>query len=174
MYWKLRSKGGQPPRLYGLAKVHKASVPVRPVLSMPGSPYDNLGTLVTKLLSVIPKSQIRCTKKGVVEKVKKATLGEDKVIALFNVSSLYTNVPSEEAIQDSADILRRLWETTGRQRDVYPAGSSCMQRCGDAHSWRLLPTKRWALNGRETSTTSGKYLALEVWSHYQRYSKNLW
>ena len=105
MYWKLRSKGGQPPRLYGLAKVHKASVPVRSVLSMPGSPYDNLGTMVTKWLSVIPESQIRCTNKGVVEKIKNATLGEDEVMVSFDVSSLYTNVPLEEAIQDSAEIL---------------------------------------------------------------------
>ena len=35
----LRSRGGQPPRLYGLAKVHKPSVPMQPVLLMPGSPY---------------------------------------------------------------------------------------------------------------------------------------
>ncbi len=105
MYWKLRSKGGQPPRLYGLAKVHKSSVPVRPVLSMPGSPYDNLGTMVTKWLSVIPESQINCTNKGVVDKIKNVTLSEDEVIVSFDVSSLYTNVPLEEAIHDAADIL---------------------------------------------------------------------
>ena len=55
LHWKLKSLGGQPPRLYGLAKVHKQLVPVRPVLSMPGSPYDNVGTMVTKWLSAIPE-----------------------------------------------------------------------------------------------------------------------
>lgn len=105
LHWKLKSLGGQPPRLYGLAKVHKQSVPVRPVLSMPGSPYDNVGTVVTKWLSVIPESQIRCSNKDVVEKLKNTTLGQDEVMVSFDVSSLYTNVPVDEAIQEAADIL---------------------------------------------------------------------
>ena len=37
LYEKLKPIGSQPARLYGLAKVHKRNVPVRPVLSMPGS-----------------------------------------------------------------------------------------------------------------------------------------
>ena len=102
---QLHSRGGQPPRLYGLAKVHKSSVPVRPVLSMPGSPYDKLGTIVTKWLSVIPCSQIRCTNKDVVDKIKEMTLGDDEVIVSFDVSSLYTNVPVDEAIHEAANLL---------------------------------------------------------------------
>ena len=39
MYDRLRPIGSQPPRLYGLAKVHKTNTPMRPVLSMPGSAY---------------------------------------------------------------------------------------------------------------------------------------
>ena len=39
---ELRSTGGQPARLYSLAKVHKAETPLRPVLSLPGSSYESL------------------------------------------------------------------------------------------------------------------------------------
>ena len=42
LYEKLRPTGSRPARLYGLAKVHKTSVPVRPVLSMPGSAYHQI------------------------------------------------------------------------------------------------------------------------------------
>ena len=42
LYTRLRSTGAQPARLYGLAKVHKQGTPLRPVLSLPGSSYDNL------------------------------------------------------------------------------------------------------------------------------------
>ena len=45
---EMKSKGGQLPKFYGLAKVHKESVPVRPVLSMPGSPYYKLVEKLTK------------------------------------------------------------------------------------------------------------------------------
>ena len=42
MYNRLRSTGVQPARLYGLAEVHKQGTSLRPVLSLPGSSYDNL------------------------------------------------------------------------------------------------------------------------------------
>ena len=42
LYSKMRSTGGQPGHLYGLAKVHKVETPLRPVLSLPGSSYENL------------------------------------------------------------------------------------------------------------------------------------
>jgi hypothetical protein len=72
---------------------------------MPGTPYENLGTVVTEWLSVIPCSQIRCSNKDVVNKLKETTLEDDEVMVSFDVSSLYTNVPVNEAIQEAADIL---------------------------------------------------------------------
>ena len=36
LYNQLSPSGSQPARLYGLAKVHKQDIPMRPVLSMPG------------------------------------------------------------------------------------------------------------------------------------------
>ena len=44
---KLQPSGSQPPRLYGLAKIHKDHVPLRPVLSMPGSPYHKIALQVS-------------------------------------------------------------------------------------------------------------------------------
>ena len=44
---KLQPSGSQPPRLYGLAKIHKDRVPLRPVLSMPGSPYHKIALQVS-------------------------------------------------------------------------------------------------------------------------------
>ena len=39
-------------RLYGLAKVHKKNIPMRPVLSMPGSAYHGVAQDVSNWLSV--------------------------------------------------------------------------------------------------------------------------
>ena len=102
---EMRSKGAQPPRLYGLAKVHKAAVPLRPVLSMPGSPYHNIAEKVTKWLSVIPESKSQCSSKKVSEEVKELRLEEGEVLVSFDVVSLYTNVPVNEAIMEAADRL---------------------------------------------------------------------
>ena len=59
---ELKSQGGQPPRLYGLAKVHKGTVPMRPVLSMPGSPYYKIAAKVTNWLSVLFESKLKVSK----------------------------------------------------------------------------------------------------------------
>ena len=42
LYTRWRSTGAQPARLYRLAKVHKEGTPLRAVLSLHGSSYDNL------------------------------------------------------------------------------------------------------------------------------------
>ena len=46
---QLKPRGSQPPRLYGLAKVHKSGIPRRPVLSMPASSYHKIGEYVADL-----------------------------------------------------------------------------------------------------------------------------
>ena len=38
LYNKLRPTGSQPPRIYGLPKIHKPDVPLRPIVSCIGSP----------------------------------------------------------------------------------------------------------------------------------------
>ena len=102
---KLKSIGGQPARLYGLAKVHKTIIPLRPVLSMPGSPYFNTANVVTDWLSVIPESKSNCNSKKIADQLKDITLEEGEVLVSFDVVSLYTNVPVMEAIQEAANRL---------------------------------------------------------------------
>ena len=57
-YEKSRSCGAQPARLYGLAKVHKQSIPLRPALSLPGLCYENLTQSLSKWLEQLPGANI--------------------------------------------------------------------------------------------------------------------
>ena len=54
----MRSTGGQPARLYGLAKVHKVNTPLGTVLSLPGSSYYNLNKVLTKFFEKIEGANI--------------------------------------------------------------------------------------------------------------------
>ena len=101
----LKSIGGQFPRLYGLAKVHKNNIPVRPVLSMPGSPYHKIVQKVTDWLSVVSESKINRPTQKTVDSLKRISLESEEVIISFDVTSPYTNVPVMEAIQEAADRL---------------------------------------------------------------------
>ena len=53
LYTRLRSTGAQPARLYGLAKVHKQGTSLLPILSLPGSSYDNLNKTLAKYFDEI-------------------------------------------------------------------------------------------------------------------------
>ena len=58
LYTGMRSTGGQPARLYGLAKVNKVNTPLRPVLSLPGSSYYNLNKVLAKFFEKIEGANI--------------------------------------------------------------------------------------------------------------------
>ena len=53
-YQWLRTTGLQLARLYGLANVHKSSTPLRPVLSIPGSIYENLKKFLSPFFERLP------------------------------------------------------------------------------------------------------------------------
>ena len=98
LYYQIKPRGSQPPRLYGLAKLHKKDTPMRPVLSMPGSPYYKIARKVTEWLSKVDECKINSSSKSISDKLHSIVLDEDEVIVSFDVFSLYTNVPVNEAI----------------------------------------------------------------------------
>ena len=102
---QLKPRGSRPPRLYGLAKVHKNNVPMRPVLSMPASSYHKIGEYVAECLSVVPQCNINASPKEICDAIKNVTLEQDEIMVSLDVVSLYTNVPVYEAIQVCEDLL---------------------------------------------------------------------
>ena len=72
---------------------------------MPGSPYYKVAEKVTKWLSIVPEWKINCSTMKTVDQLKDVTLDPDEVLISFDVSSLYTNVPVNEAIEEAADRL---------------------------------------------------------------------
>ena len=105
LYYSTIHRGSQPVRLYGLAKVHKKDIPVRPVLSIPGCAYHKVAIRVAEWLSVVPGCKINSFTKTVSDKLKTVILEEDEIMIGFDVSSLYTNVPVMEAILVCTDKL---------------------------------------------------------------------
>ena len=102
LYSKIRSAGGgggQTTCLYGLAKVHKAETPVRPVLSLPGSSYENLNKMLAKFYDNIDGANIETNTKDVRKTIENVALDPDGTIISLDVKSLYTNVPLKEAIE---------------------------------------------------------------------------
>ena len=105
LYKELFSSGGAPPRLYGLAKTHKTDTPLRPFLSMCGSSYYNLASKLSYWLSVLPQSQINSSTIDTVKTIKSLNLNSNEILISYDVVSLYTNVPVDEAIEEAAKLL---------------------------------------------------------------------
>ena len=58
-YSRLRRRVPQPPKLYGLPKLHKPSIPMRPIISICGSPTYQLSKYLTAVLKPLTYSRLR-------------------------------------------------------------------------------------------------------------------
>ena len=117
VYEQMKPKGSQPARLYGLAKVHKQNIPMRPVLSMPGSAYHKVALYVAKCLSLVPQCNINTSTKIISDGLREVRLNNKEEIISYDVVSLYTNVPVMEAIETCTSLLYSLPESQRPEMD---------------------------------------------------------
>ena len=103
VYNGLRATGSRLAPLYGLAKVHKPDIPLRPIISFPGSTYHNLANHMASLVSDLPESQINCCATNISQEINK--LSGDKFHVSYDFESLFTNVPLMESINMTVDLL---------------------------------------------------------------------
>ena len=88
LYFKLKPTDSQAPRFYCLPKIHKASIPVRPLVSY---------TLLSK--------QHCKNSKEFSEFIRAHTIEEDETMVSLDVEALYTNVPIEDALAIIKELL---------------------------------------------------------------------
>jgi hypothetical protein len=105
----LRPRGTQMPQMYGLPKIHKPNVPLRPILSMKNSPQHELAKWLAKTLEPVRESMCRRTIKDSFEiaHVLDCMNIRDKFMSSMDVTSLFTNVPLHETIQTVCDHIER-------------------------------------------------------------------
>ena len=86
-------------KFYGLPKIHKPNVPLRPIVASQGSPTYVLAKYLAEILKpVVGKSEHHVVNsKKFVTKMEQIRLSENDILVSFDVVSLFTNVPVEEA-----------------------------------------------------------------------------
>ncbi|XP_071054163.1 uncharacterized protein [Onthophagus taurus] len=90
-----------PPRIYGLPKIHKPDVPLRPIVSAINSPTYQLAKHLAKILSPFTgntESYVRDST-HFVESVKGVKLDAGDMLVSFDVESLFTRVPVKDAVE---------------------------------------------------------------------------
>ena len=114
----IRPTASRTPRLYGLPKIHKPDVPLRPIVSSINSPTYHLAKYVTQVIGPLAGQTTSFVKNSrhFVEKIKDEIIREDEVMVSFDVKSLFTNVPLDEALQVIQDRLNQYTSLAERTR----------------------------------------------------------
>ena len=91
--------GYRQPYLHGLAKTHKNDIPLRPVLSAPGSYNHDLAKFLVEGISQFSTSTFCVSDvSDFLTRFREVEFSESSVLASFDVESLFTNVPLEQTI----------------------------------------------------------------------------
>ena len=102
VYKNITPTGSIRPRLYGVPEVHKDNVPLRPILSMVGSPQDVtakwLAEILKPVLSKLGKHTIKDSFKFN-NTIRSTTMPRTGHLCSFDIKSLFTCVPLEETFQ---------------------------------------------------------------------------
>ena len=113
--WFLSKSTYLPPRIYGLPKIHKPGVPLRPIVSAIGSPTHALaGYLAKQLRGCVGKSPHHILNSvDFINKLKSVNLKEGDIFFSCDVESLFTKVPIEAACNIIAERLGTSAESNG-------------------------------------------------------------
>ena len=89
------------PRLYGLPKIHKEGVPLRPIVSFVGSTTYELSKYLCNILSpLVGNTEHRIQNSyDWADKSKQFRLNDDDELVSFDVVLLFTSIPFEAVIQ---------------------------------------------------------------------------
>ena len=101
VYNKIRPRHKQPPRIYGLPKIHKADVPLRPIVSCVNTFAYDLSAYLANILSPLTgKSEFTVTNSAhFVSTISSETIRDNEIMVSFDVELLFTNVPIDAAVQ---------------------------------------------------------------------------
>jgi hypothetical protein len=89
------------PRIYGLPKIHKEDIPLRPIVNTIGSPTYELAKHVAKILSPLVGHTDSFIKDSneFIKIIKNEKVRPQDTLISFDVVSLFTKIPLDEAIQ---------------------------------------------------------------------------
>lgn len=91
----------QPPKFYGLPKVHKTGIPLRPIVSQIDSPTYYLAKYVASILQPLVGNTSSFVKdsRHFIDIISGIRLEPNDIMVSFDVESLFTNVPVKECLE---------------------------------------------------------------------------
>ena len=100
LYHTLRSSDATPATFYGLPKIHKPDVPLRPITSSINCPTYQVSRYLASILSPLQNNKYTVKNSSdFVEKLSANTIDPQEIMVSFDVVSLLTSIPTTLALQ---------------------------------------------------------------------------
>ena len=104
-YKSLYVVGSRPGVMYGLPKIHKQNIPMRPVVSSISTPFYKLAKFLIPAIEGFAKNEFTLNNSfEFFDEIRSMDL-KDKFIVSMDIESLYTNIPVKETINIITDLL---------------------------------------------------------------------
>ncbi|XP_076028455.1 uncharacterized protein LOC143017551 [Oratosquilla oratoria] len=96
---KMRPGDSTIPKFYGLPKVHKENIPLRPIVAFRNSPTYHLASYLAKLLRPLVTNSPHMLQNSAdfIERIKGLNLRRGDVLVSFDVQSMFTSIPRDLA-----------------------------------------------------------------------------
>ena len=99
--YKMYPTGASSPKLYGLPKIQKKIIPLRPIVSSQGSVTYGVAKELARILKPLTGNTIHQVNnsKEFAEDIKKIKLEEGECIISYHVAALFTSIPVKSALE---------------------------------------------------------------------------
>ena len=107
-YRRLYPTGASPPKFYGLPKVHKSGMPLRPIVSSIGSVTYETSKELSRILKPLVRRSLHQVQSNreFIQQLEDIKLRSDDIIMSYDVKVLFTSVPIKPALK----IIKKLLE----------------------------------------------------------------
>ena len=110
-YKKMYPTGASSPKLYGLPKIHKKNIPLRPIVSSQGSVTYGVAKELARILQPMTGNTIHQVNnsKEFAEDIKKIKLEEGECIIPYDVAALFTSIKKviKKKLEQDTDLHQR-------------------------------------------------------------------
>ena len=94
-YKKMYPTGASPPKFYGLPKIHKKNIPIRPIVSSIGSVSYGVARELSKIIKPLMGCSIHQVQNSTqfAEEMKRTRIEQGECITSYDVTALFTSIP---------------------------------------------------------------------------------